>query len=145
MNAKAYLMQIKQADIRINNKVAEKQALYAMATKVTPTLSSDKAGGVGSGYVTDKIGNIVAKIAYIETEINMMIDDYVNLKNRIIHEIELLEDTRYYNLIHKRYVQYKDFSVIAEEMNYNYQSIIQMHGKALKAFEKIIKENAKRI
>lgn len=133
MNAKTYLMQIKQADIRINNKIAEKQALYSMATKVTPTLSFDKSS---NGFGGDKIGNIVAKIADIETEINTMIDEYTDLKNKIIHEIEQLDDERYYNLLHKRYVQYKDFSIIASDMCYEYKSIIKLHGKALKEFEK---------
>ena len=139
MNAKMYLMQIKQADIRINNKIAEKQALYAMATKVTPTLSFDK-GGSGT---SDKIGNIVAKIADIEQEINSMIDQYYDLKNKIIHQIELLDDDRYYNILHKRYVQYKDFSLIASDMCYEYKSIINLHGKALRAFEKIINDDIK--
>ena len=135
MNAKQYLMQIKLADIRINNKIAEKQQLYSMATKVTSTWSQDKTGG---NQATDKIGNMVAKIADIEAEINRMIDEYVDLKNRIIHQIEQIEDERYYNILHKRYVQYKDFSVIASDMCYEYKSIINLHGNALKEFSKII-------
>ena len=136
MNAKAYLKQIKELDIKINNKIAEKEALYTMATKVTPTLSEDKVSG--NFNATDKVGNIVAKIVDIEKEINAAIDEYFTLKNKIIRQIESLKDERYYNLLHKRYVQYKDFSIIADEMRYDYQTCVNMHGRALKAFQKIM-------
>ena len=135
MNAKSYLKQIKELDIKINNKVAEKEALYTMATKITPTLSEDKVSG--NFTATDKVGNIVAKIVDMEKEINDAIDEFFALKNKIIRQIEQLKNVQYYDLLFKRYVQYKDFSVIAREMNYEYQVIINLHGKALKAFYKI--------
>lgn len=139
MNAKAYLKQIKELDIKINNKIVEKESLYTMATKVTPTLSEDKVSG--NFNATDKVGNIVAKIVDIEREINAAIDEYFTVKNTIIRQIEQLQDERYYNLLHKRYVQYKDFSIIADEMGYEYRVIINLHGDALKSFYKKFLKN----
>ena len=67
MKAKYYLNQIKFLDIKINNKQSERDALWTMATKVTPTLSKEKVSGFS---VSDKVGNIVTKIVAIDDEIN---------------------------------------------------------------------------
>ena len=135
MKPKDYLNQIALADSRINNKLEELDQLYALATKVTPTLSQDK----GSGFnVSDKVGNVTAKIVDMKDEINNDIDRYLNLKRDIITKLDQLNDERYYTLLHMRYVHRKKFDVIANEMGYDYQSIINMHGRALQEFEKLL-------
>lgn len=134
MKAKQYLEQIKWLDIKINDKISERESYWSLATKVTPTLSHAPAG---SG-VSDKVGNIVAKIVAIDEQINEQIDEFVDLKIKITNEIEQVNDRRYHDLLYKKYVEYKDFAVIAGEMCYEYTSILNMHGKALKAFEKVM-------
>ncbi len=132
MKAKYYLNQIKFLDIKINNKQSERDALWAIATKVTPTLSKEKVSGFS---VSDKVGNIVTKIVAIDDEINKKIDEFVTIKTKIITQIDGVIDKRYYSLLYKRYIEYKDFAVIAREMEYEYDSVIKLHGQALKAFE----------
>lgn len=132
MKPKEYLNQIKFLDIRINDKLAEREALWSLATKVTPTLSKAKVSG---GSENDKIGNIVAKIVALDEEINNKIDEFIDFRNVIIKQIENIRDVRYQSLLKKRYVEYKDLSVIAAEMNYEYATILKLHGKALQMFE----------
>lgn len=134
MNAKRYLEQIRYLDIKIANKVAERNALLDLAVKVTPTLSSD----IGrSGGASDKVGNCVVKLVDMEKEIDMAIDNFVDTKRRIISEIEELKDPRYYEILHKRYVQYKNLYDISDEMGYNYDVVRRMHGKALLVFGRL--------
>lgn len=139
MNPKKYLEQIRWLDIKINDKIWERDSYWSLATKITPTLSQ-APGGTG---VSDKVGDIVAKIVLIDDEINKQIDAFVKLKYKIIKEIEQVQvyDDKYYDLLYKKYVEYKDFAVIAGDMNYEYRTVINMHGKALKAFEKVMIKN----
>lgn len=70
-----------------------------------------------------------------------MVDNYVDKKNKIIGEIQTLENENYMNLLYKRYVEGKRLEVIAVEMNYNYGHTKKMHGWALLEFgEKFLKD-----
>ena len=137
MRTKYYLNQIRDLDVKLNNKLAERETLWTLATKVTPTLSFEsRAGGVN-----DKVGNIVAKIVELDEEIHKQIDEFITLKAEIIKQIEKVKNGKYHDLLYKRYVQYKDFSTIACEMGYEYMTILNMHGKALLEFEKVMIKN----
>lgn len=137
MTVKEYLSSIKLLDIRLNNKICEKEELYTMATRITPVYSSEPKSS--NFNVSDKVGNLTAKIVDMDKEISDMIIKLFELKQGIIAKIEMLRDPRYYSVLYKRYVQYKDFSVIAAEMHYTYQTTINLHNEALKAFEKVMK------
>ena len=132
MNGREYLEQIKKLDDKINNKINEKAELFTLATHITPTLSDMK---VQTSHEQDKMGDVVAKIVMIEEEINNCIDEFVDLKTKIIKQIEALSDHRYYSLLYKKYVQYKRLYVIAEEMNYTYDYVRVLHIEALNEFE----------
>ncbi len=137
MKVKEYLEQIRWLDIKINDKISERDSLWSMATKVTPTLSHDKGSG---NNVSDKVGNIVAKIVELDEEINKQIDDFIDLKTKIVKQIEKLENDKFSRILYKKYVEYKDLSVIACELHYDYKYILNLHGYALKAFnEQILK------
>lgn len=137
LNPKRYLEQIKWLDVKINDKISERESYWSLATKVTPTLSHAPAGTGTS----DKVGNIVAKIVALDEEINTQMNEFVDLKHKIIREIEQLDNEKYRCVLYKKYVEYKDLSVIACEMCYEYKSLLNMHGYALKAFKKVMEQN----
>ena len=132
MNGKEYLEQIRNLDDKINNKILEKESLFTMVTHITPTLSDMK---VQTSHTQDKNGDLIAKMVDLEEEINHYIDEFVDLKCKIISQLESLTDNRYYNLLHKRYVQYKKLKQIADEMGYSEEYVRELHCDALKAFE----------
>lgn len=136
MTPKEYLSSIKLLDIRLNNKICEKEELYTMATRITPVYSSEPKSS--NFEVSDKVGNITAKIVDMDKEISDIIIKLFELRQGIIAKIEMLRDPRHYNVLYKRYVQYKDFSVISHEMHYTYQTTLNLHNEALKAFKKVM-------
>lgn len=136
-NAKEYLQKMRMYDARIESKLLEVQQLKAMITKITPTLKEDVVTASGN---QDKLGDAVAKIVDLESEINKDIDCYIELKREVKAKLEKLANPNYYKVLEKRYVQYYTFERIATEMHYSYRNITKLHGRALQAFEKILME-----
>ncbi len=135
MTAKEHLQQIRILDTRINNKLVERFQLDCLRTNITSSLSSEPRG---SGGVTDKVGNITAKLIDLEEQINRMVDEFVNQKQECISFIEKIPDPLLYTVLHKHYVQYKSLSEIAVEEAYSYQYMLEIHKKALKAYENLL-------
>ena len=73
----------------------------------------------------------------LENDLNKQIDEFVDLKNKIINEIQSLKDINYVKLLYKRYIEYKRLEVIAVEMNYTYTYVRTLHGQALQEFDKV--------
>lgn len=135
MTADKFLQQIERADRVIDSKLSEIYRLRCLATSVT--VPTDREAVQTSG-VSDKVGNIVAKIVDLENEIDNLIDEYIDIRQRCIKVIEALSDPMQYTVIHKHYVQYKSFVEIAEEENYTYDGIMKVRRKAIERIEAIL-------
>ena len=105
MTAKNYLRQIKKADIRINNLISEKEQLATLAECAGAIPISEK---VQSSPRADKMENAIVKMVQVEIELGERIDDFVDIKRKIIRQIEEVGDERYYNILFKRNVELKD-------------------------------------
>lgn len=135
MNAKEYLCRIGRCDDRINAMLAEVEGLYAMVTKITPTLKGDTVSG---GGFHDKIGDAVAKIVDLKEEINREIDRYVDMKREAAAMLDKLENHLYYMILHRKYVQHESLEQIAADMHYTYRWVCILHGRALQEFQIVL-------
>ena len=84
----------------------------------------------------DKIGTKYAKIDEMERKIDGMVDELVDKKEKIIQQIDSMEDEITYIILFARYIEKKTFEVIATEMKYSWRQVVRLHGTALKQFEK---------
>ena len=135
-DAKSYLLQAKLYDTHINNKLEELARLKDLSLRVTSSLKPDVVSTSGNH---DKIGDAVAKIVDLETEINQAIDAYVDKKREISRLIEQVQDPDQLTVLHKRYIQYEHWEQIACEMGFTYRNICYIHGRALQAVTKLMK------
>lgn len=135
MNADEFLKQIERADTLIDSKLSELYRLRCLVTSIT--VPTDREAIQTSG-VSDKVGNTVAKIVDLENEIDDMIDEYIDTRNKCIGVIEQLKDTLQYKVIHMRYVEYKSYVEIEDELNYSHQWIMEVRRNALREIERII-------
>lgn len=135
MTAKAYLQQIYWLQIKIKQKSAELEELRLSAS-----------GFKGVDYTADKVqcppkdrmAEMVGALADLEAETMQMIVSYHKQRDRIINEIHSLPDSRYIELLYKRYVEFKQFNRIAKEMHYDYKYLSWLHRRALQAFDRIV-------
>jgi len=140
MTAKEYLSQIKLLDRKIEQRIQQAEELRRIAYGLrSPEIKQDAVQTSPEG---DPIGNAVIRYVDVETEIDTMVDRYVNLKHKIIGEIHELEDPRMIDLLYLRYVKYMTLEEIACTMekanggHYSYDHTRRLHWKALKEFSK---------
>lgn len=117
----------------INNKLTEIAQLKDMAASISAPQSGDR---VQTTLNFDKIGTKYAKIDEMERKIDGMVDELVDKKEKIIQQIDSMEDENTYNILFARYIEKKTFEVIATEMKYSWRQVVRLHGTALKQFEK---------
>lgn len=139
MTAKEYLTALKKLDIRIKQK---KEHAEELRQAVTGTESFDYSKlRVQASLTEDKLGDSVIKIMELEYEIQQLIIDMHEQKNRIINEIHDLDNADYIRLLYMRYVEYLSLEEIAVKMCFSYDRIRHMHGYALQEFQKKMKDD----
>ena len=148
MNARQYLSQIRILDGRINRKIEERETLISMATSTgSMELKPDR---IQTSINLHKTEDIITRYVELESEINRMIDTYVEQRDKIINEIHQLGDSRYEELLCLKYVgrqekeggkihyyRLEEIACTMEKTNgdwYSYEHICRLHGEALKKF-----------
>ena len=144
MNAYDYLQQVKDADARIDEKRAELQELWSLATSVTQ--SSD--GMPATHGVSDKVGKTTRKIIKAREQTIAQIDKYIDIRDDVIKHIEMLP-TKQRTVLHWMYVRkrenrgknqswYYTWREIAENLGCTEQNIDHIRKRAIKNLQKIL-------
>lgn len=131
MRAKEYLQQIRKLDIRIGQRITQLQEMR------------DRVHIMGSfDYSKDRVqstptsGNKqIEDLVDFERDLAELIKHEQTLKDKIITEIQLLENPIHVDILFRRYVEMQSFERIACDMGYVYNYACSLHGDALKEFE----------
>lgn len=129
---KEYLRQIRLFDICIRQKEAE---LAAMRSEIE-SMSAEVTGERVQTSVKDKMSEKVSHIVDLEVQIIRDKESFLRMKDRIINEIQSLDNSVYVDILYKRYVEYKQLEEIAVEMNYSYRQVLRLHGFALQELKR---------
>lgn len=128
---KHYLRQAHKTELRINSKLEQLESLRALAEKTTTTLELTPKGQSG-GKTTE---NIVTKIVDLENEIKLDIEELLDIKADVQKVIKTVGEPELELLLELRYLCYREWSEIAQEMNYDISWVHRLHGKALLAIK----------
>lgn len=134
MTTKSYLGQIERLDRMIQNKLSEIYQLKTMACSVTVSNDGERVQNSGD---KDRMGSTVAKIVDLERETDELVDSFVRKRNRIIEQIDSIENLDFYHVLSMRYVARDTFETISVKTNWSIRKIFSLHGKALLEFEKM--------
>lgn len=138
MTAKTYLKQIRLLDKRIDDGLEELERLNALLTRVTSALGGEVVSGSKD---PDKMTVNTDKVIKLRKMLNRLVDKYVDIKQEATELLSQVENPVHYQILHGRYVLYKTWEQIADEIGYTYQWTCQLHGVALLEFEKIMLKN----
>ena len=137
IDAKNYLLQVEMLDVKIKNKLIERQQWRDVALGITASIGDEKVQSSGS---QQKMANAVIKCVDMETEIDSLIDELVNTKKKVIATIEKLYSPIEYDILHKRYIQSMTLEAISDSYKRTYTWATTLHGRALKNLQNILDE-----
>lgn len=135
MDAKIYLMQVEKLDVRIQNKLIERQQWRDIALGITASVGGER---VQSSSSQQKMADAIEKCVDMESEIDNLVDELVNAKKKVIETIEQLNSPTEYNVLHKRYIQFLTLQEIADDYGRDYTWVTTTHGRALKNVQNIL-------
>lgn len=137
--AKIYLMEVEKLDIKINQKcklLSELRTNRFNVQAVDPTKEKVKSS------TKNNVNSLSDKLLDLEKSINDDIDNFYDIKNKIINQIQQLEKNEYIEILHKKYIEYDRYPTlehIAVSLGGNGKSwrhTARLHGEALESFRK---------
>jgi hypothetical protein len=136
VEAKDFLKQPERLDLRIKNKLIEKQQWKEIAMGITANMDGERVQS--SSNSKSKMADAVIKCVDTEAEIDRLIDELIDTKKEVIQTIEQLDSATEYNVLHMRYIQYLSLQDIADHYNRDYGWATTTHGRALKSVQEVM-------
>ena len=139
VEAKEFLKQPERLDLRIKNKLIEKQQWKEIALGITANMDGERVQS--STGAKSKMAEAIIKCVDMEAEIDSLVDELIDTKKKVIQTIEQLDSATEYNVLHMRYIQYLSLQDIADHYNRDYGWATTTHGRALKSVQNILDES----
>lgn len=117
MTAKDYLSEIHRLQVIIGQKGEERSYLKAVNKSLFP-----KEEGKLQKLLLEIDGEIAGNLQKMQERIG---------------QIYSMPDIKSIRILYMRYVEFKTYEAIAEELSYSESYVAELHKKALKAFERI--------
>lgn len=153
--AQVYLEQVERLDARIKNKLIEKQQWFDLAVglssggetifmkkivngkEITEAHNMEKVQSSGN---PSKMSDAVSRCVDMEAEIDLIVAELVATKKEVIQTIERLDNATEYNVLHMRYIQFRELQEIADHYGKDYGWVTTCHGRALKNVQRLLNE-----
>ncbi len=126
---KEYWNRMERLRKRINRKIHEIHLLRQRAEGMNGSGINDMPRTVSPDR--SKMEGTVFKIMALEQEVKDMQAEYDILLADAERRIKIVEDCDLYDLLTKRYLEFKTWPAIAAEFGYSVQNIYRLHAKAL--------------
>lgn len=139
MTAREYLTQIRNMATRVRFLQDELERLRTDAASVSINLDGmPKVGGKG-----DKLERLAIKLAEYDDELQTELTALLNEKQRAVRLIAQIPKPKQQTLLTERYIHAKKWEQIAYEMDITWRYCYRLHGKALAAFDEVLKDDTK--
>ena len=135
-NAQIYLEEVELLDARIKNKLIEQMQWRDIALGITANMEGERVKS--STATKSKMADAIAKCVDMETEIDSLIDNLIDLKKDVIQTLEMLDNATEYKLLHLRYIQYIPLKDIADTWGWEYTNVTTTHGRAITSVQRIL-------
>lgn len=131
MTVKQYLNQIQDCRKRIKEKQEQIEQKRILAESITASTNDVKVQSSGD---YDKMAAAVANIVDMESELQVMINEYIVTEKVISAQIDAVDRPLEREVLHWRYVCGKTFEETSVIIGKTYRHTTRIHGLALKNF-----------
>ena len=129
MTPKEFLQQIRSADRLIDSKLKQLECLRDETTR-TSSMISDMPRSDSPNL--QRMESTIVKLLDLEAEINTDIDQLVDMKRVARDAINALSNADQRLVLELRYLCYKTWPWIADELGYSISNVYRLHDNALK-------------
>jgi hypothetical protein len=133
--AQRYLEQVEMLDAIIKNKLIEQRQWMEIALGITANMEGERVQSSGS---QSKMADAIEKCVDMEAEIDSLVDRLIDTKREVIQTIEQVDSPIEYNVLHMRYIQYRDLQDIADHYGKEYTWATTTHGRAIASLQKVL-------
>lgn len=134
MTAREYLSELQLMKAKIEQLQERRQMYLDKATSITAALNPVK---VQSSPVADRMGDNAARAADIDARIYKELCSFWDKQDEVTKQIQGLHNVKHMKLLFKVYIQEKSIRQAAREMKMSYGYVMDLHKKALAAFEEM--------
>jgi len=135
MTAKEYLSQAFRLDSRIQLKMEQIEYLRNLSTKATSTIDAIRVSGTRERY---RMENAADRIMDYQSEVKEDLERLLRLKREIKQKINLVIPIDQRMILESRYLCFKSWDTISDDLGYSYRQLHRIHGRALSEFGKLI-------
>lgn len=135
-DAQVYLEQVEMLDAIIKNKLIERQQWREVAMSITANMDGERVQS--GGTAKSKMADAVNKCVDMESEIDALVDKFIEKKQEVISVLEQLRNATEYNILHKRFIQFKTLREIADEYDKDYEWVKTVNGRAIASVQRIL-------
>lgn len=129
MKTNEYLGLAVKFERMVTNKINELERYKSLTTSITTDAQSERVQSSGD---KDRVGNLVAKIVDLQSEI----DNLLFFRSRIIKQMESIDDSDEYQIIYSKYIDGCTMNEISRNINLSRTQVYRKYEQGMRNFER---------
>lgn len=125
--------ELRELNKEIRNKQERLDELRALAMSMTTPYDRERV----QTSPNDRLSNLMCKIIMLENEIDGMIDDYADEKQRAKMRIYQVQREEWQDILYSHYIEQKSFKEIAKHRGVSISSVKTLNNRAIKCLKRL--------
>lgn len=135
--AQVFLESYELDKVKVECKLEERQFWHDLSLTITGQMGGER---VQSSGAKDKMAQARDVCVDMEGEILSQVKTLAARQKEVTGVLDQLTNPTEYKVLHQKYIQFKDYNVIADNFNSDYTWATTTHGRALKSVESIMEK-----
>ena len=136
VDAREYLMGVKRTMASLRRREDELVRITSMTHSVTQNVEPRESCRVP--LVGDRTSDRIVALMTAKDDYQKALDEALSVRSECLAYLEELEDERYADVLHKRYLMGMGWQDIADDMGYTYHHVHKLHSEAIDRLQEVL-------